>query len=50
MKDRDVIAIGGRMDELEETKNDALKIVMDMKELNFLDRTFSTVTAFFTFM
>jgi ubiquinone/menaquinone biosynthesis C-methylase UbiE len=50
MKGRDVIAIDRRKDELEETNNDALKIVMDMKELNFLDATFSTVTAFFTFM
>ncbi len=50
MKGRDVIAIDMRKDELEETNNDALKIVMDMKELNFLDGTFSTVTAFFTFM
>ncbi|MFW9843502.1 MAG: class I SAM-dependent methyltransferase [Candidatus Thorarchaeota archaeon] len=50
MKGRDVIAIDRRKDELEETSNDALKIVMDMNELNFLDGTFSTVTAFFTFM
>jgi hypothetical protein len=50
MKGRDVIAIDKRKDELEETSNDSLKIVMDMNELNFLDETFSTVTAFFTFM
>lgn len=50
MKGRDVIAIDRRKDELEETSNDSLKIVMDMNELNFLDETFSTVTAFFTFM
>ncbi|MGY5878987.1 MAG: class I SAM-dependent methyltransferase [Candidatus Thorarchaeota archaeon] len=50
MKGRDVIAIDRRKDELEETSKDSLKIVMDMNELNFLDGTFSTVTAFFTFM
>ncbi|MHA1493850.1 MAG: class I SAM-dependent methyltransferase [Candidatus Thorarchaeota archaeon] len=50
MKGHYVIAIDRQKDELEETKNDALKIVMDMKELNFLDGIFSTVTAFFTFM
>lgn len=50
MKGRDVIAIDRRKSELDDTTNDALKIVMDMNELNFLDGTFSTVTAFFTFM
>ena len=50
MKGRDVIAIDRRKDELDDTSNDSLKIVMDMNELNFLDGTFSTVTAFFTFM
>ena len=50
MKGRDVIAIDKRKDELEETNNESLKIVMDMTKLNFLDGTFSTVTAFFTFM
>jgi ubiquinone/menaquinone biosynthesis C-methylase UbiE len=50
MKGRDVIAIDKRKDELEETTNESLKIVMDMKELNFLEDVFSTVTAFFTFM
>ena len=50
MKGRDVIAIDKQKRELEETSNDSLKIVMDMKALNFLDGIFSTVTAFFTFM
>jgi ubiquinone/menaquinone biosynthesis C-methylase UbiE len=50
MKGSDVIAIDMRKEELEETNNDSLKIIMDMKELNFLDGVFYTVTAFFTFM
>lgn len=50
MKGRSVIAIDKIRAELEETKNESLKIIMDMKELNFLDSTFSTVTAFFAFM
>jgi SAM-dependent methyltransferase len=50
MNGRDVIAIDRRKDELVDTTNAALKIVMDMNELNFLDETFSIVTAFFTFM
>lgn len=50
MKGRDVIAIDRRKDELDDTSNDSLKIVMDLNEINFLDGTFSIVTAFFTFM
>ncbi len=50
MKGRNVIAIDKIRVELEETNNESLKILMDMKELKFLDATFSTVTAFFTFM
>jgi SAM-dependent methyltransferase len=50
MKGRSVIAIDKIGAELEETKNESIKIIMDMKELKFLDATFSTVTAFFAFM
>ena len=45
-----VVAIDKRVDELEESVNDALKIVMDATDLQFLDDTFPVVTAFFTFM
>lgn len=47
---KDVIAIDIRKDELEETKNDALKIVMDATDLKFLDNSFPTATLFFTLM
>ena len=50
MKGRDVVAIDKRKAELEETSNESLKIVMDMKSLNFIDGSFRTATAFFTFM
>jgi len=50
LKGRDVIAIDRVKRELEETKNSALKIVMDANELQFLDASFSCATAFFTFM
>ena len=36
--------------ELEETRNDALKIVMNATDLKFLDDTFAAVTVFFTMM
>lgn len=35
---------------LQAPENDSLKIVMDAKELKFLDNSFDTVTAFFTLM
>jgi SAM-dependent methyltransferase len=50
MKGRDVIAIDRIKRELEETKNESLKIVMDVKEMQFINASFSYVTAFFTFM
>jgi len=50
LKGRDVIAIDLNKRELEETSNESLKIVMDTKDLKFLDGVFSTVTGFFTFM
>ena len=45
-----VIAIDKRLEELEEADNNALKIVMDATDLQFLDETFTVATAFFTFM
>ena len=45
-----VVAIDKRLDELEETDNDSLKIVMDATDLQFLDESFTAATAFFTFM
>lgn len=50
IKGDQVIAIDFRKDELEETENNALKIVMDARDLQFLADTFNTVTAFFTLM
>lgn len=50
VKGRDAIAIDLNKKELEETTNESLKIIMDMKDLKFLDGTFAAVTAFFTFM
>ncbi|MGD2250366.1 MAG: class I SAM-dependent methyltransferase [Candidatus Methanofastidiosia archaeon] len=47
---QNVIAIDKRKDELEEAPDGPLKIVMDARELQFLDNVFETVTAFFTFM
>jgi len=45
-----VVAIDKRISELEETRNEALKIVMDATDLQFLPATFTTATAFFTLM
>ena len=45
-----VIAIDKRMDELLETENDSLKVVMDAGDLKFLDDSFGAVTVFFTWM
>jgi len=50
LKGRQVVAIDLQKRELEETTNDALKIVMDARDLQFLDNSFQTVTAFFTLM
>ncbi len=47
---KQVIAIDLRKDELEETHNDSLKIVMDATDLKFLDESFSMVTAYYTLM
>jgi ubiquinone/menaquinone biosynthesis C-methylase UbiE len=50
-KGNNVIAIDPSRRELEEApKNDALNIIMDAKDLKFLDNTFDSVTMFFTMM
>ena len=50
LKGQKVVAIDRNKRELMETKNAALKIVMDAKELMFLDDSFDTATVFFSFM
>ena len=50
LKGERVVAIDRRESELKEAPGDYLKIIMDAKELKFLDETFETATAFFTLM
>ena len=51
LKGRQVIAIDLQKRELEEAPGEPLlKIVMDARELKFLDGSFATATVFFTFM
>jgi ubiquinone/menaquinone biosynthesis C-methylase UbiE len=50
LKGEKVIAVDKRKEELEEAPEGPLKIVMDVKDLQFLDNTFETVTSFFTLM
>lgn len=45
-----VIAIDPRCDELEEAAEGPLKIIMDARELKFLNNTFDGITSFFTLM
>lgn len=45
-----VLAIDTRKQELEETNNQALKVVMNAAEMAFLDHSFEVCTAFYTFM
>ena len=45
-----VISIDKKIEELEETNNDSVKIVMDACNLKFLSSSFDTVTSFFTLM
>lgn len=45
-----VVAIDCRNDELAEAPEGPLKIVMDARDLKFLDSTFSAATAFFSLM
>ena len=50
LKGQQVIAIDISKRELEEAPSGPLKIVMDARDLKFLDETFNTATVFFTFM
>jgi ubiquinone/menaquinone biosynthesis C-methylase UbiE len=50
LKGKDVVAIDLRKDELEEAVGGPLKIVMDARDLKFLDNSFNTATAFFSLM
>jgi len=50
LKGSHVIAVDLRKEELEEAPAGPLKIVMDAKDLQFLDSTFATATAFFSLM
>ena len=50
LKGEKVIAIDLWKRELEEAAEGPLKIIMDARDLQFLDGTFHTVTAFFTLM
>jgi len=50
LKGQDVIAIDTNRRELEEAAEGALKIVMDARDLQFLDDAFNTATAFFSLM
>lgn len=50
LKGRDVIAIDTSQRELEEAPAGPLKIVMDARDLQFLDGAFATATAFFSLM
>jgi ubiquinone/menaquinone biosynthesis C-methylase UbiE len=50
LKGESVVAVDRHKKELEEAPSGPLKIVMDARELRFLDNSFDTVTAFFTLM
>lgn len=47
---RQVVAIDVSEKELEETQNEALKVVMDATDLKFLPNSFDVCTSFFAFM
>lgn len=47
---KQVVAIDTREGELMETRNEALKIVMDATDLKFLPKSFDACTAFFSLM
>jgi len=50
LKGKDVIAIDFRKEELLEADDGPLKIIMDARDLKFLDGSFPVATAFFSFM
>ncbi len=50
LRGKDVVAIDFRKEELLEASDGPLKIIMDAKDLKFLDESFKTATAFFSLM
>jgi ubiquinone/menaquinone biosynthesis C-methylase UbiE len=50
LKGKKVVAIDPQKKELEEAADGPLKIIMDARDLQFLDDTFDTATAFFSLM
>jgi SAM-dependent methyltransferase len=50
LKGKQVVAIDPNKRELEEAAPGPLKVIMDARDLQFLDGTFSTATSFFTLM
>lgn len=50
MNGNQVIAIDTNEKELKETRNEALKVVMDAADLKFLPKSFDICTAFFSLM
>ncbi len=50
LKGKRVISIDRQKRELEETNDESLKILMDATDLKFLDKSFYTVTSFFTLL
>ena len=50
IKGSKVVAIDIRESELEEASGDSLKILMDARDMKFLNKTFDTITAFFSLM
>jgi len=47
---RNVISIDRKLDEIEETQNNSIKIVMDACNMNFTSNQFDVVTIFYTLM
>ncbi len=50
LRGKDVVAIDFRKEELLEASDGPLKIIMDARDLKFLDESFKTATAFFSLM
>jgi ubiquinone/menaquinone biosynthesis C-methylase UbiE len=50
LKGKDVVSIDIRIDELEETDEGPLKVIMDARDLKFLDSSFGVATMFFSMM
>lgn len=47
---KEAVAIDIRKEELEETNNESLKMVMDAKHMSFLDDSFDVITLFYALM